>query len=229
MHCVQQPPRQGLHWLLHNWPALPIPAARPGTKRAAMMQGGSHAGCARVRCNRPSWAPWQHGALPLTAVQAPRRQACRLVNSTAQQTSGMAALQCTPQDRNEAYHLHVCKHAGTSSLQSATPRVRPSRSAPCSASMAVPPVAATASLISPVRSAQSASGTPYAEPPCTLWPTLPPDRPAHQGRPRSAARPPILEYLCVIVEAVVQTIWCIMKGTAHAPAVLPECMHRHSM
>ena len=203
MHCAQQPQRPGLHWLLHNWLALPIPAARPGTKRAARMQAGSHAGCARVRCNRPTWAPWLHGALPLTAVQAPRRQARRLVGiqllSKARAWQLCNALQ--PQDWKEESHLHVCKRAGTSSLQSATPHVRPGRSAPCSASMAVPPVSAKASLSSPVRSAQSASGTPYAWPPCTLPPMLPPDRPAHQGRPRSAARPPRAGYLCGIVQA----------------------------
>ena len=204
MRCLQQPQRQGLHWLLHKSLALPIPAARPGTKRAATMQGGSHAGCAQVRCNRPAWAPWLHGALPLTAVQAPRRQAHRLVGiqllskARARQLCNAIKLQ----DWKEEYHLHEYKHAGTSSLQSATPHVRPSRSAPCSASMAVPPVSAKASLSLPVRSAQSASGTPYAWPPCTLWPTLLPDRPALQGRPQPAARPPKAGYLCVIFKAV---------------------------
>ena len=131
-------------------------------------------------------------------------------------------------------HLRVYKNAGTSLLQRAIPRVRPSRSAPCSASVAVPPASAKVSLNSPVRSARSASGTPYAWPPCTLWPMLPPDRPAHQGPPQPAARPPKAGHLCVTLKVVGTTLkpaasLCRHSSRTVLPAALLLCMHRHSV
>ena len=76
-----------------------------------MMQEGSRAGSARVRCNRRVWAPSLRAAPPLTALQAPHRRERRLLgiqvisNTRTRQLCHASKLR----GWEENHHLHVHK------------------------------------------------------------------------------------------------------------------------